>query len=103
MEQRLDEWLNITNDYHTKQFREPMRSTVAFCDWLEAMDVLHNDSRLKILDMCPGQGANVAYMRKRFPCCAFSGIDINSDLVKRGNRCLDERKLSSCELGRGAY
>jgi ubiquinone/menaquinone biosynthesis C-methylase UbiE len=101
LKQRLNEWLNITNDYHTKQFLEPMRSTVKFCDWLEAMDVLHNDSRLKILDMCSGQGANIAYMKKRFPSCAFSGIDINSDLVQRGNRCFNKLKLSNCRLERG--
>ncbi|MGZ4881985.1 MAG: hypothetical protein ACXV7G_13160, partial [Halobacteriota archaeon] len=70
MKQRLDEWLSFRNEYHTQQFREPKRSTVAFCDWLEAMEVLHDDSRLKILDMCSGQGANIAYMAKRFPGCA---------------------------------
>jgi SAM-dependent methyltransferase len=101
MEQRLDEWISLTDEYHTKQFREPMRSTVAFCDWLEAMHVLHNDSRLKILDMCSGYGANIAYMAKRFPYCAFLGIDIISDLVQRGNRCLDELQLSNCRLERG--
>lgn len=101
MGQRLDEWLNTGDDYHTKQFREPLRSTVAFCDWLEALGVLHNDSRLKILDMCSGLGANIAYMKKRFPSCTFSGIDINPDLVERGNKYLDELKLSNCRLERG--
>jgi SAM-dependent methyltransferase len=101
VKQRVDEWLSVADDYHTRQFREPMRSTVAFCDWLEAIDVLHKHSRLKILDMCSGQGANIAYMKRRFPCCAFLGIDIISDVVQKGNRYLDKLKLSNCRLERG--
>src|SRR6266545_7798201 len=54
MEKRTAEWLDkdkINRDYHERQFREPYRSTIAFCNWLEAEGLVSPESELRILDL----------------------------------------------------
>src|SRR5690349_3240131 len=93
--QRLDEWTtNFNKDYFDRQFKNPYRSTVKFCDWLEEMTVFNAKSSLKILDVGTGKGANVYYMAKRFERLSLTGIDINADFVKEGNDILKEFKVA---------
>jgi len=90
MKQRTTEWVGkwtgkVDTDYHKKQFKEPYRSTVHFCDWLEKIGYINSKSKLLIMDLCSGQGANIYYMSKRYPLCKFVGIDLNHELVSNGN------------------
>lgn len=100
MKQRTtDEWLEKTNiEYHERQFKEPYRSTVAFCDWLEKIGYIERNSQLRIMDLCSGQGANIYYMAKRYPKSKFVGVDINSCIVKKGNTFFKSMGIKNCHL-----
>jgi SAM-dependent methyltransferase len=99
MTQKASDWLsNVDFAYHEKQFSEPYRSTVAFCDWLEKTGFLSPDSRSNVVDLGCGQGANIAYMGKRFPRSNFVGIDLNPQLVRIGNKILEEMNRGNCRL-----
>lgn len=84
--------------YHQKQFIEPYRSTVAFCEWLESLGALNSNSKLKIVDMACGQGANIFYMKKRYPLCCFTGIELNPELVAWGNKHFHDNNIQDCKL-----
>lgn len=101
MQQRTAEWLDksqINTDYHERQFREPYRSTVAFCNWLESEGLLGRDSQVRILDLCAGAGANMAYMSGRYPGASFVGVDLNGDLVNQGNEFFERNGIRNCRL-----
>lgn len=99
MKQRATEWIEKVNtEYHERQFKEPYRSTVAFCDWLEEIGYIQKDSQLRIIDLCSGQGANIYYLGKRYPKSTFTGVDINSDLVISGNKFFKDSKIWNCHL-----
>ena len=101
MEQRTAEWLDknkVNTDYHERQFLEPYRSTVAFCDWLEAERLMSPESELRIVDLCSGTGANIYHMSKRYPKSTFLGVDINPDNVERGNAFFQSRGIDQCRL-----
>jgi len=99
MKQRTTEWIEKVNiEYHESQFKEPYRSTVAFCDWVEKLGYIQRDSQLKIIDLCSGQGANIYYMGKRYPKSTFIGVDINSDIVMRGNKFFQDNRIDNCQL-----
>lgn len=101
MKQRTTEWLDknkINTDYHERQFKEPYRSTVAFCNWLETIGLINNGSQLKILDLCSGAGANIYYMSQRYPMSLFVGVDINPDLVEHGNTLFQSNGIQNCCL-----
>lgn len=102
--QRTTEWLEGVKNpscmqYHEKQFANPYRSTVAFCDFLEENDLIKPHTN--IIDMCAGQGANSYYMAKRYPHCHFDGIDINPMLVETGNEALAKLSQHNCALYQG--
>lgn len=102
MKQRITEWIEkVDLNYHERQFKAPYRSTVAFCDWLEEIRYLCQGSRLRIIDLASGGGANICYMKKRYPKCKFVGVDINPDLVTSGNKFFRDRGIENCclELG----
>jgi SAM-dependent methyltransferase len=104
MEQRTAEWLDqdkVNRDYHERQFREPYRSTIAFCNWLEAERFMSPESELRILDLCSGTGANIYYLSKRYPNSTFLGVDINADNVERGNAFFQSRSTDKCRLEAG--
>jgi SAM-dependent methyltransferase len=99
MTQRVSEWLETPKlDYHARQLDSVYRSTIHFCDWLEKMGYIHPDSRLTILDLGCGLGANIAYMGKRYPGCKFIGVDINKGFVSEGNFILNERGIENCSI-----
>lgn len=101
MKQRTTEWLDrneVNADYHERQFRTPYRSTLAFCDWLETQQLIGRDSRLKILDLCSGAGANVYHMSQRYPSSSFVGVDINPDLVAQGNAFFESHGIRNCRM-----
>jgi SAM-dependent methyltransferase len=94
--QRTDEWIkNYNEDYFNKQFNEPYRSTVAFCDWLEKIKVLSSSVSLNILDVGTGKGANIYYMAQRFKSCQYTGIDINPEFVAEGNQIFKTKNLDN--------
>lgn len=107
MKQRKIEWLDITKnnaklvEYHKKQLKETYKSTVAFCDWLESIDVINKDAELKIVDIGCGAGGNIAYMSKLYHNCDFLGIDLNPDVVKWGNEYFQNHGLNRCKLENG--
>ena len=99
MAQRVTEWTdNVNTEYHEKQFNEPYRSTIAFCDWLETTGLMNSDSNIKILDLCSGAGANLYYMSQRYRKSVFVGIDINPYLVDTGNAFFNKMGAHSCRL-----
>jgi len=101
MEQRTAEWLDkdkVNTEYHDRQFREPYRSTVAFCEWLETERLMSSESELRIVDLCSGTGANIYHMSKRYPKSTFVGVDINPDNVERGNAFFKTKGIDECRL-----
>jgi hypothetical protein len=84
--------------YHERQFKEPYRSTVAFCNWIETLGLINSGSRLNILDLCSGAGANIYYMSQRYPKSSFTGVDINNDLVEQGNAFFQNNGIRKCCL-----
>ena len=101
IKQRKDEWIDkgkVRTDYHERQFREPYRGTVSVCNWLEKLGFINSDSRLTILDLCSGMGANIYYMSKRYPHSTFLGVDINPDFVKKGNNFFQNNGIKNCRL-----
>ena len=97
--QRLDEWLKISNkEYFDKQFANPYRSTVLFCDWLEKHGILTSVSKQKIIDIGTGKGANIYYLNQRFPKCTYLGLDINPLLIKEGNKFFEKQNINNCIL-----
>src|SRR5689334_2706946 len=101
--QRTTEWLNDDLDYayHERQFDEPYQSTMAFCEWIEQIGAIKPDAMSRVLDIGCGQGANLFYMHGRFPNATFTGIDLNSKLVARGNAIFGQRSLSRARLLNG--
>ena len=101
MQQRTTEWLDktqVNTDYHQRQLREPYRSTIAFCDWLETLGLISPDRSLRILDLAAGLGTNMFYMSQRYPQSTFVGVDLNAELVEKGNALFEERGVSNCHL-----
>lgn len=87
--------------HHERRFDEPDKSTVAFCDWLEAIGYIRKDSRLKVIDLGSGDGANIFYMAKRFPNSTFIGVDIDPYLVMIGNKLFQDKGVDNCRLDVG--
>jgi SAM-dependent methyltransferase len=102
MKQRLSEWLETSRQgdfsYHLKQYAHPYRSTVHFCRWLAINKVLERSSRQKVLDIAAGMGASTCYLAKKHPRSSFVGIDIDPELVKRGNGYLRKLGQKNCKL-----
>ena len=93
MKQRLDQCTkNYNDDYFNRQFNNPYRSTIKFCDWIEQLGVLTKQSNCGIMDIGTGKGANLYYMKQRFPNCKYLGLDINNDFIQEGNLFLKRRK-----------
>jgi ubiquinone/menaquinone biosynthesis C-methylase UbiE len=102
MKQRLDEWTKMKDDdYADRQFNTTYRSTVKFCDWLEQLGVLKQNSKSNILDIGTGKGANLYYMQQRFSKCQYNGIDINKEYIKDGNAFFKSEKIRNCKLEYG--
>jgi ubiquinone/menaquinone biosynthesis C-methylase UbiE len=104
MEPRTTHWIDdskVNYAYHERQFKEPYRSTVAFCKWIESIGLINSESRLDILDLCSGAGANIYHMSKRYPNISFTGVDINVSLVEHGNEYFKKYGISQCNLELG--
>lgn len=102
MNQDKTAWLKLVDkdalDYHKRQFRNPYRSTIFFCNFLESLKLLSKKNSKNILDIGCGGGANLNYMATRFPNSTFTGIDINKSLITRGNIIFKKIKLDNCKL-----
>ena len=102
MNQRQEEWLNLKHeDYHSGQFGEPYRSTIKFCDWIDEQHLIDNEAGAKpILDVGAGQGANLSYFADRYPDRSFQGLELNQELVTKGNLIFQDMK-KPCRLDQG--
>jgi hypothetical protein len=63
---------------------------------MESIGYISPDSRMTILDLATGQGANLAYLGKRYPLCKFIGVELNKDNVAVANQVLKERGVDNC-------
>lgn len=70
-------------DYHDRQYEKPYRSTELFVEWLD--DFFDSAKEGMVCDLACGEGANLAYLARKYPDIKFEGIEINQELVKRGN------------------
>jgi trans-aconitate methyltransferase len=82
----MSEWQDLSQkelDYHVRQLNHPYRQTEAFADFIAEYMQPHK----RIIDLCCGAGANLKYLKKRFPKCRYTGVDINEQLtaVARAN------------------
>ena len=103
MRQRLDEWLEGCDwDFHEKQYRTTYRITVHFCDWLDKeLRLSAGSGEIKVLDIGAGMGANIHYMSQRFPVLELTGVEINSECVRRGSERLRELGANRCSMESG--
>lgn len=105
--QRLSEWTEASrayDSYYVQQFKNPYRSTVKFCDWLESQVDLSGKTaanKTRIVDVGAGMGETLAYMAGRFSSCDFVGLDINRELVERGNVALRDHGIKNASLDFG--
>lgn len=67
--------------YHKKQYEIPYRSTVFSIEFLKKCAGFREDSKLTVLDLGTGGGANLYWLSRHFPSCKFYGIDSNADLI----------------------
>jgi SAM-dependent methyltransferase len=95
------EWLDPKLEYHERQFRQVYRSTERFCDWLNQIKFLVKDRPARVADIACGMGANLAYMGTRYPSVSFTGVDINPELIVRGNDWLQRNSVANCRLVAG--
>lgn len=98
MKQRLDEWINPNPqdlNYYDRQIINPYRSTIKFVDFLDEVVGLLDQ---KILDLGTGKGANMFYIKNRFPQTILTGLDINYDLVQKGNEYVNKNGITDIEL-----
>jgi len=84
--------------FHEQQFNQVYRSTISFFNWLEELNLLTVKSKKSICDVGVGQGANLIYAANRFSNSIFKGIDINPDLIKKGNDLINNKSLNNCSL-----
>lgn len=87
--------------YHDRQFCSPYQSTISFCDWLVELGAISGESSRRICDLGCGKGANLYYMAKRFPNCAFVGVDIDEQLIRDGRDLFSRACISNCQLSVG--
>lgn len=76
----------------------PYQSTIKFCDWLERINCINAKSELNILDAATGKGANIYYMKKRYPNCKYVGIDINTSFISDGNNFFQSKGINDCSI-----
>lgn len=102
MQDALNEWIIMDEQivqFHMGQYEQPYRSTVKFSEFLQKKIRTNNN---KILDLGCGAGAALGYIiSENEKCIGGIGIDINKELIKLGNRILNEKRISNCELIEG--
>jgi SAM-dependent methyltransferase len=77
-------WLRLEDyerAYHLDQYESPLGYATAFIDFLRRKTSIGDGSSWRVLDIGTGAGANLLWMSARFPCCTFTGIDINDELL----------------------
>jgi|GEM_PF-724305 len=88
-EKRLDE-------YFEAQWTSPYQSTIQFFNWLEkCISFEHNK---QYADLGCGMGSNAFYFSQKKLNSKFVGIDIDHDLVSRGNRMLKNLDIENATL-----
>lgn len=90
MKQDTSFWMEAPDiAYHRRQFKNPYRSTVMFCDWLESLGFCSATGSSRLLDVGCGMGANAYYLSNRFAGTEVVGIDLNETLVRDGSALLE--------------
>lgn len=82
--------------YFERQFQEPYRSTVHFCDWLKREGVMEGTRR--VLDFGAGMGETLHYMARQFPAVDFLGVDLSETLVAQGANRLAADGIKNAHL-----
>lgn len=85
-------------DYHERQFKNPYRSTIAFSDWLKSLRLISPKKSINVLDLGSGEGASLSYLARKFPISNFTGVEINKNLVDKGNKIFEKLKINNCKL-----
>ena len=79
------QWLETQNEeYHTRQFNNPYRSTILFIEWLLKINCLNTTFNQTVMDLGCGMGSQLYYLNKILSNNKYIGVDINSSLIKRG-------------------
>ena len=98
-------WMEVTRNgdisYFERQFENPYRSTLAFCDWLKSSGCLSSRQNSSVADVGAGMGEALSYVAGQFPNVDFTGIEINPELVHRGNQKFQEFKIKNARLVTG--
>jgi SAM-dependent methyltransferase len=80
--------------YHTAQWNEPYRSTIAFTEfarpWL-------SQSKF-VLDLGCGAGAPTSYLAQQFPGTRFVGLDSDRQLFLEAKRLATERRVTNLDF-----
>lgn len=100
--QRRSEWLEGADwELFERQYRKPYRITLAFFSWLTDKGVLISDQRRQILYIGAGMGANLLHVSRCCPGNTYTGIDLNAECVRRGNKKLISLNAQGCALVAG--
>ncbi len=84
------------NEYFEAQWSTPYQSTIQFVEWLESK--ISVEPGKSYADLGCGMGSNAYYLAKRNPDSAFVGIDIDEELIEKGNQMLSSRGLDNADL-----
>lgn len=84
--------------YHSRQWDTCYESTKAFLDFLEDKGVVGGGQLPTVVDLCCGSGANLYWMKRRFPGINLTGVDVIPDLVEFGRDRLAAEKIKDVEL-----
>jgi len=95
-------WMEVTRNgdigFFERQFKTPYRNTVAFCDWLKSSGCLAEKQACRVADAGAGMGGALYYLSTQFPNVDFTGIEINPELVDRGQHKMQKLKVKNIRL-----
>jgi hypothetical protein len=99
-QENVDAWKEGTDwDFHRRQFENPYKSTIAFCQFLKQNNLPREKD--KVGDIGAGMGGIIEYFAQVFPQSSFVGIELNEECVNRGNDIFTKNGRNNCLLFQG--